>query len=626
MGATLNSGTLTMTFLMTGVRTRTRALAISAATLCAGLIGQAAQAATNLYVSPTGPDTADCSSEAQACSLLHARDRVRTLNANMSGDIVVNLAAGNYALKSTFQLGWLDSGSNAFNVIYQGPANAATPAVLSGGTPVTGWTLHDSSKNIWKTTLPAGVEFRQLYVNGNRATRARWPNVVNPDTGEPYLRAVSTVSQVNGQDTLAFVVRNADLKVSSNLLGTEVVWLSHWMQKRARIASYTLNKPQSYQTTINFKSPEKSVETYRSFPQDPAPFFYENAYSLLDAPGEWFLDQQRNPRVLYYIPRPGEDMGQALVIAPQVQTLVEVAGSPLKTIHHIQLKNLSFKHSNWNTPSAIGYVDGQASVWVADGSVVPAAVVVKFADQVALENNVFSATGAHGLLLRDEVANYRVVHNQFSDLSAGGIYDEAYMSSNGLISGNLVEKVGRDYMDAIGILVMTPHDAAIQYNEIRQAPYSGISLGWVWGPAPTSYNNNLVQGNHIHHVMQALDDGAGIYTLGRMYNTAFKGNYIHDVSPSGAFGGTPVVGIFLDEGSSSRTISGNVLGNVQMTFKLNPGGGGNHENTFSGNYYNSTELGVASGGDNIVSGNIQVAPGQAWPADALTIIGNAGIR
>lgn len=607
---------------------RGRFTAIAAAMLCTGLVGQTAQAATtNLYVSPTGLDTYDCSSLANACSLRHARDRVRTLNANMSGDIIVNLAAGSYPLTSTFQLNQLDSGSNGYAVIYQGPTNVATPAVLSGGKAITGWTVHDSGKNIWKATLPSGVDFRQLYVNGNRAIRARWPNVTNVETGEPYLRAVSTVSNVNGTDTLKFVVRSADFKVPSNLVGTEVVWLNHWKHLRARIASFTVNSPATQQTTLNFQSPEKANPVFVHFPQSNSPFYYENALSMLDAPGEWFLDTMRSPRVLYYIPRAGESMSQAQVAAPQVQTLLELAGTSTSNIHHVQIRNLSFKHSNWHTPSQTGYgVYQSATILEGNGALVPAAVSVKNADTVALENNVLTATGAHGLLLSGNVSNYRVVHNQLSDLSAGGIYDEADLSTNGLMSGNLIEKVGRAYTDAAGVLAMVPKQLTISYNEIRQTPYTGISLGWRWNNVDYGYDNNQVLNNRIHSVMQVQDDGGGIYTLGRMNNTVFQGNYVYDIAVASMFGGFPSVGIYLDQGSTGRTVTGNVVSNAYQYFKINNNSQDTANNSFTGNYYNGADFGVTAFGTNTVSGNVYVAPGSAWPTEAVNIMNNAGIR
>ena len=42
------------------------------------------------------------------------------------------------------------------------------------------------------------------------------------------------------------------------------------------------------------------------------PAYIENAFELLDQPGEWYLDPRA--RMVFYIPRPGEDMLKLEVI------------------------------------------------------------------------------------------------------------------------------------------------------------------------------------------------------------------------------------------------------------------------------------------------------------------------
>jgi hypothetical protein len=91
-------------------------------------------------------------------------------------------------------------------------------------------------------------------------------------------------------------------------------------------------------------------------------------------------------------------------------------------------------------------------------------------------------------------------------------------------------------------------------------PYTGISLGWNWSAAPTVCEGNLVTANHIHHVVQLLSDGAGIYTLGRQPGTILRGNVIHDVTVNA--GRAESNGIFMDEGSSEMLVENNVIYNI----------------------------------------------------------------
>ena len=135
----------------------------------------AAAVQTTLYASPTGSGTV-CS-QASPCSLEGARDQARTVNGNMTGDIIISLLDGTYTLSSTFQLTESatvhDSGTNGYNVIYQ--ADPGSHPVISGGQQITGWTQYDSVKNIYRANVGTSLNTRQLYVNGVRATAPKAP-------------------------------------------------------------------------------------------------------------------------------------------------------------------------------------------------------------------------------------------------------------------------------------------------------------------------------------------------------------------------------------------------------------------------------------------------------------------
>jgi hypothetical protein len=100
----------------------------------------------------------------------------------------------------------------------------------------------------------------------------------------------------------------------------------------------------------------------------------------------------------------------------------------------------------------------------------------------------------------------------------------------------------------------------VSSNEIRNLPYTGVSVGWNWTAAPTVCEGHLVTSNHIHHIMQMLSDGAGIYTLGRQPGTILRGNVIHDVAVNA--GRAESNGIFMDEGSSEMLVESNVIYNI----------------------------------------------------------------
>ncbi|NUR29422.1 MAG: right-handed parallel beta-helix repeat-containing protein, partial [Catenulispora sp.] len=290
------------------VRLAMAALASSAAGL--GLLGAADATAavqttqTTLYVAPSGSGTA-CSASAP-CSLSQAKSTVEGLVGSMTGDIVVTLAGGTYRLSSTFELGPQDSGQGGHTVSWQ--AAAGQTPVISGASQVTGWSQYDAGRNIWRASVPAGTQSRQLWVNGVEATRAR--SAMRP--GGFSLSGTS------------FTTSDSSYLSWSNVGQTEVVDDNDWKEMRCPLTSVTrtgsggssLNvDPACFRansTTIGFPFNGNGLPTMNGLT------WIENNLALLSQPGQWYLDSGAGS--LYYIPLAGQSMSAVDVELPTVQT------------------------------------------------------------------------------------------------------------------------------------------------------------------------------------------------------------------------------------------------------------------------------------------------------------------
>jgi len=115
-------------------------------------------------------------------------------------------------------------------------------------------------------------------------------------------------------------------------------------------------------------------------------------------------------------------------------------------------------------------------------------------------------------------------------------------------------------------------------------PYSGISLGWTWSDLETHTHNNTIANNHIHHVLQTLTDGGGIYTLGRMDGCTLEGNYIHDITRAKGAIGSHSNGIFFDQSSKFLQVRSNLIHTVENeSIRFNQTSEENME--WEGNYF-----------------------------------------
>ena len=79
-------------------------------------------------------------------------------------------------------------------------------------------------------------------------------------------------------------------------------------------------------------------------------YLVDNVREALSEPGQWYLD--RPLAQLTYISKLGEQPGQAVVIAPQLEQPLVLQGDLTKKrwVQHIQFSVLSFAHTNWTLP------------------------------------------------------------------------------------------------------------------------------------------------------------------------------------------------------------------------------------------------------------------------------------
>jgi len=120
------------------------------------------------HISPDGDD-ANAGTQSQPFATIgKARDAVRQINRNLTGDIVVLLHGGTYTITEPIVFDHRDSGTGGHKIVYR--CVPGEEAIVSGGRRITGWQPDAGGRWKAKTDLD---NFRQLYVDGERAIRAR---------------------------------------------------------------------------------------------------------------------------------------------------------------------------------------------------------------------------------------------------------------------------------------------------------------------------------------------------------------------------------------------------------------------------------------------------------------------
>ena len=576
-----------------------------------GSLGFAQEQAT-FYVAPTGSDSNPGTEAAPFKTITKAQKAVREINGTMTGDIVVYLREGTYQLNSTVNFDERDGGKDGHYVRYKA-YNGENP-LITGGMPITGWAIHDEANGIWKAE---GVEgnFRQLYVNGKKAVRACFPNAIAAnEKGEggfdhDFVRLTKVDSSGRAFDVSADYVKNI-----KNIENVEIHLMIAWAESILRLEKAEVNGGTA---KLIPKDPERTKLFHRAYPMlgtafssNPPKqqvFYLENSYDLLDAAGEWYLDEKEH--VLYYKPRSGESMATANVVAPRFNTLFNVLGKDTKNkVGYMSFEGLIFAHSNYTRPSEEGFLDLQAANFNVDVLADPgrgnweklnsnkfllwrpdAGFRVENAHHMLVKNCTFTQMAATGLDFVSGTNDDVIEGNVFYEIGAAGIMlgkfyqdstteihipynpsDKDEISTRDTIRYNLITNVTNEHQGAVGIGAGYPRYVVIENNEISYTYYSGISVGFGWTKSETAMTNNHINKNNIHHISRLLCDSGPIYTLSNQgTGSEIKENFLHDYSAS-KWSDYWVLPIYLDEGSSGFTVENN-------SYKNSPSGVGQNQ-------------------------------------------------
>ena len=633
--------------------------------------GPAAAATTTYYASPTGSGTA-CSQSAP-CSLDQAKTTVRLNQASASPtDVVVLLSGGEYQLSAPLRFSPEDGGRTNTTVRWAA-APGASP-IITGSRPVTGWTLFDSTRNIWVANTPVGLDTRDLFVNGVNAPRA---SVTIARTDIAITQSGFTI-QNPALNYLATLPEQNRIELRSN---------GHWTDRYSLVSSIS-------GTTATMAQPAWNNNLW-GYDTMQNPIFggkaltLENSRSFISQPGHWYIDPAAGR--LYYKPANGVNPSTLQVQLPRLQSLVSIGGTYTAPVQNLAFQGIQFSGTSWLGPATHGYVSQQTGFFMqqsysyypanavtncSQGCAAferarttwfqsPAAVQVSASRNVTFTQNRFVNLGQTGLGIGNDAnahssgvglgaSSIDVIGNVFTQLGGGGITVggsradahhpsmAAMTNSDVLIQGNTVTRTSFTYRDNAGILSTYVDGAQILQNEVFDLPYDAIDIGFGWGvndpggsqdyvdrgyyqfnpmySTPTTFRNNLVANNLVHDTKKIFSDGGGIYSLSASPGTVVRENYLYGLGGS--------VGLYLDEGSRYFTLTNNVLRDAGSWVFANTGG---TRNTRDNTVDNTWHMGGVVQGDfsaetnNRVTNDHPVTPGAVWPAAAQTIICNAGV-
>lgn len=566
---------------------------------------QHASAAPAVFVvAPDGVDTATGTAENPLATVRMAMRRAREMrrlnDPAVADGVVVRLRGGTYRLEEPWLVRPEDSGTPESPTIVE--AMPGERPVLSGGMSLGGWTRVDgdipglpatAKGHVWVSEVPRRggriLEFRQMWVGGRKAVRAREPN------GDGMVRLVDW-DRAREQAWIPAGVGGG----LRDLNGVEMIIHQQWEVAFLRLKSLervgdrarvTFHAPES---RIQFEHPWPQPVLNKENPERTSAFFLANAVAFLDEPGEWHQEQPGG-RVFYWA-REGEDLAVAEVVVPAIETLLEVAGTVDRPVEHVTFRGLGFAHATWLRPSLQGHVPHQAGMFMTDAyglrppgtpdwrsldnqawvGRAAAAVRVRGARGITFERCAFEHLAMSGLDFVSGTRDNRVEGCLFRDIGGNGIQmgsygeggfeihlpndpaDERVVCTRERIANNRFVDTANEDWGGIAISVGTAREVTIEHNDVVSTSYTGISVGWGWTRTPHAAQKHRIRANRIRAFAMRMADCGGIYLVAAQPGSLVAenvieepqiGRWVHDPEHWGF--------VYLDEGSSFTEVRDN---------------------------------------------------------------------
>lgn len=460
------------------------------------------------YIAPAGADDNPGSFERPFRSLARAQAEIRGSAARGRKPLAVYLRGGIYYLDKTLQFTAADSGSPDAPVIYS--AYASEQVAISGGTRLSlDWKPCEGG--VMQAKTPAGMDFDQLFANGERQPLARYPNY------DPNIRPL------NGYAADAFSPERAARWQNPAGGYIHAMQSKHWG---------------GYHYRITGKNPDGSVayeggwQNNRQIGMHEEHRFVENIFEELDAPGEWFHDRQSN--TLHYYPSEKLDVATACFEIARLKHLVEFTGTSDNPVQHIHLQGIGFRHaartimepyepllrSDWSIyrGGAILFA-GAEDCGIADCEFDQIGGNAVFASgynrRIVVRGTHIHGAGGSGVCFvgsPDAVRSplfERFEHRAYGDLDLGtGPKTENY-PADCLVEDCLIHNIGIVEKQVAGVQISMSKGITIRHCSIYDVPRAGINI------SEGTFGGHLIEFCDVFDTVRETDDHGSFNSWGR---------------------------------------------------------------------------------------------------------------
>lgn len=537
--------------------------------------------ATVLYVATDGNDNWSgklakpnaCRTGGPFASLARARNAIRELKAGrgLKRPVTVLVRGGKYCLARTLKLGSKDSGTRECPVTYS--ACPGERPILSGGKRLTGWQPYKES--ILQCKVPGARggkwKFRQLFLDGKRQIRARYPNF-DPDNPLYGGWAFMEDAAEKGSHTAFRYERGTFPRRWAKPTQAEINVFPYinW-GNNAIVPIKSIDENKRIITLAH--SVKQFGERWTHF-QDIAPFIpgnrfvVENVLEELDQPGEWCLDSEDG--ILYFWPPDGSIRGHE-VVAPSLDCLIDLADASWITI-----SGFTFTETTGGDNTHRHGLEGVGAMFPMKGwKYCGEAIHLRGTRSCTIEDNHFDAVGGNAVYLEKHNQSNMIRRNEIAYAGANAIClvgaREGYPRYNQILD-NHIHHCGFFNKYVAGVFFGLSTGNIVGHNLIEYVPHHSVNFG------NCGFGRNIVEYNELRHAAMETRDTASVNCWmeeqkGKKWargiersGHVIRYNIIADVQgcsvDSGGrfvFGNPDVSGVYLDDWTGNCFVYGNIF-------------------------------------------------------------------
>ncbi len=461
-------------------------------------MGWAQMESIEIYVSPIGKSNNLGLENSPFESLRSAIERSKEIRSiNKGSQIIIHVLAGEYYLDSPIKI---SPQLSKLKIIGQG----SDKVIMKGSKKLNlNWKIFKDS--IWVTKVKDKTNFDQLFINHKQQILARYPNY--DENGGHW--------QGHAKDAISPKRVKSWKKPKGAIV--HAMHSGEWGDFHYVISDVKKNGKVKLTGGQQNNRPSPLHKNYR---------MVENVFEELDSPGEWYFDKDK--KLLYYWPKYGIDLKNALAEGIYLKSLIEIIGDKDHPVKEVSLEGIKFEHTQRTFMEA--YEPLLRSDWTIYRG---GAVFVEGTEDILIKNCEFTNLGGNVIFISKYNRRIQIIGNHIHESGASAVcfignpntvrspsfqYREFVpiqkmdtisgpanndYPSESKITNNLIYRIGRIEKQTAGVQISMAMDITVCHNSIYDVPRAGINISdGTWGGHIIEYNDVF------NTVLESSDHGA----------------------------------------------------------------------------------------------------------------------